>query len=295
MSNIFESAPEQFSSGTQKTVKIFGARTRFWEYGNPDGATLVLIHGFRGDHHGLELIAGYLSDFRVIVPDLPGFGKSEALPAIKHSLSSFAGWLNTFTEKILPHQTFDLVGHSFGSIICSYFAASRPEKIKRLILINPISEPALEGNQKIMSYLAEAYYELGARLPQALGFPLLRSKIVTLISSKFMAKNSDPALQRFIDGQHLAYFGAFSSRTALLEAYQTSISETAAHFAPVLSIPTLMIVAECDDLGTLQTQQAMAQNISHCTLKIIPHVGHLIHYETPQTAAKLIRDFTGKN
>lgn len=288
---IFEPIPQNVSAGTEHVTCILGARTRYWEYGKLDGTPLVLVHGFRGDHHGLELITHYLAQFRVIVPDLPGFGKSDALPGIQHHLSTYAAWLDEFLHYVVKQETIYLVGHSFGSIVCSYFAANRPERIRRLALINPISQPALEGNQKVLSRLADFYYSAGEKLPAPLGFSLLRSSIVTMLSSKFMAKNKDKKLQRYIDGQHIAYFGNFTSRRALLEAYRTSVSETAARYAPSILIPTLMIVAEKDDLGTLETQHSMAQSIPHCTLKIIPRVGHLIHYETPRRAAHLISDF----
>ena len=52
----------------------------WWEYGEagdgPDAARLV--HGFRGDHHGLEPVISYLPGVHIIAPDLPGFGASGA-------------------------------------------------------------------------------------------------------------------------------------------------------------------------------------------------------------------------
>src|SRR5699024_7878704 len=42
--------------------------------GRPQAPQLLAVHGFRGDHHGLELIVDGLTDFDVWIPDLPGFG-----------------------------------------------------------------------------------------------------------------------------------------------------------------------------------------------------------------------------
>jgi len=57
-------------------LQLFGSRTRYWEYGTPQtGPTIVVVHGYRGDHHGLEPVVNLLEDFHVISPDLPGFGE----------------------------------------------------------------------------------------------------------------------------------------------------------------------------------------------------------------------------
>ncbi|GGH57685.1 alpha/beta fold hydrolase [Rothia aerolata] len=288
---IFESVPREYSGGTMREIMIQGARTRFWEYGNPQGSPLVLIHGFRGDHHGLELIAAGLGSFRVIIPDLPGFGRSEPIPGAEHTVSTYASWLIDFVGAVAPREPVHLVGHSFGSIICSYALNARPGFVAALSLINPICQPALEGDQRLVSALATLYYDAGARLPAPLGFRLLRSGLVTRLSSEFMMKNSDPELRKFINGQHDAYFGAFSSRETVLQAYRASITHTAAEFSSGIREPVQMIVAEKDDLGSLELQHQMFAGLKKGRFDLIPAVGHLIHYETPLRAATLLTDF----
>lgn len=288
--SVFELHPTVTSHGKLHEATVNGSLTRWWEYGDSTAETLVLIHGFRGDHHGLELLAQGLLDYRVLIPDLPGFGRSEPMPAAEHTVSTYAAWLAEFL-RLTGQNPIHLVGHSFGSIVSSYLTATRPHLVQRLTLINPICEPALEGNQKLMSRLAEMYYAAGALLPAPLGFSLLKSHIITRISSEFMMKNSHAELRNFINGQHAAYFGAFSSRAAVLQAYRASISSTAAEFTPTIDLPIQMIVAQEDDLGSMEGQRAMFAALRRGRLDVIPEVGHLIHYETPLRAAALIADF----
>lgn len=288
--SVLETAPGYLPAGTLHERTVHGTRTRWWEYGQPNADVLVLVHGFRGDHHGLETIAAHLSHYRVLIPDLPGFGRTEPIPGAEHTVSTYAGWLADFLTTAVGAPVH-LVGHSFGSIITSYLAAARPEAITRLTLINPICQPALESDQKLVSVLAELYYRAGAALPTVLGFPLLRSQLITRLSSEFMMKTKDPALRAFINGQHAAYFGAFVSRDAVLEAYRASIGSTAAEFAPAIPRPVQMIVAEKDNLGTLDAQRTMFSTLQEGRFDLIPEVGHLIHYETPARAAALIYDF----
>ena len=326
--SVFEGVPGPLIPGTRHDALIGdGAQavmTRYWQYGKgmndgtfPEGSyPVLLVHGFRGDHHGLEIIANYLlkliPNVSIISPDLPGFGRSADLPESapgEDSIDAYVAWLQDFVERTNPlGLPLHVVGHSFGSIVTSAFAAAHPASLALLSLINPISEPALEGSQRVASRLASLYYRAGAALPEKIGYPLLRSQLITRASSEVMMRTKDRAMRRFINGQHAAYFGSFGSRRGVLSAYEASITHTAAEYAAAIRVPVQMLVAEDDDLGTPETARAMYATltsrelpVSHSLpatstgarerLDMIPEVGHLIHYETPHLAAELIADF----
>ena len=326
--SVLEGVPGPLIPGTRHDALIGdGAQavmTRYWQYGKgmndgtfPEGSyPVLLVHGFRGDHHGLEIIANYLlkliPNVSIISPDLPGFGRSADLPEStldEDSIDAYVAWLQDFVERTNPlGLPLHMVGHSFGSIVTSAFAAAHPNSLALLSLINPISEPALEGSQRVASRLASLYYRAGAALPEKIGYPLLRSQLITRASSEVMMRTKDKAMRRFINGQHAAYFGSFGSRRGVLSAYEASITHTAAEYAAAITVPVQMLVAEDDDLGTPETARAMYATLtsrdlpaSHSLpatstgarerLDMIPEVGHLIHYETPRLAAELIADF----
>lgn len=330
--SVLEGVPGPLIPGTRHDALIGdGAQavmTRYWQYGKgmndgtfPEGSyPVLLVHGFRGDHHGLEIIANYLlkliPNVSIISPDLPGFGRSADLPEStldknsqgEDNINAYVAWLNDFVEHTNPAREdaqplpLHVVGHSFGSIVTSAFAAAHPNSLALLSLINPISEPALEGSQRVTSRLASLYYRAGAALPEKIGYPLLRSQLITRLSSEVMMRTKDRAMRRFINGQHAAYFGSFGSRRGVLSAYEASITHTAAEYAAAIRVPVQMLVAEDDDLGTPETARAMYATLTSRNLPapstgarerldMIPEVGHLIHYETPRLAAELIADF----
>lgn len=330
--SVLEGVPGPLIPGTRHDALIGdGAQavmTRYWQYGKgmndgtfPEGSyPVLLVHGFRGDHHGLEIIANYLlkliPNVSIISPDLPGFGRSADLPEAtldknsqgKDNINAYVAWLNDFVKHTNPTREnaqplpLHVVGHSFGSIVTSAFAAAHPNSLALLSLINPISEPALEGSQRVASRLASLYYRAGAALPEKIGYPLLRSQLITRASSEVMMRTKDKAMRRFINGQHAAYFGSFGSRRGVLSAYEASITHTAAEYAAAIRVPVQMLVAEDDDLGTPETARAMYATLTSRDLPVsssgarerldmIPEVGHLIHYETPRRAAELIADF----
>jgi len=70
-------------------VGVAGGTTVYWEYGDADAAlTLVAVHGYRGDHHGLEPVVAFLDGIRVISPDLPGFGQTAPLAGVEHTIDA---------------------------------------------------------------------------------------------------------------------------------------------------------------------------------------------------------------
>jgi len=135
------------------------------------------------------------------------------------------------------------------------------------------------------------YYRLAARLPRRLGLALLRSPLIVRVMSEAMAKTPDKELRRFIHGQHHAYFSAFADRDSLLESFTASVSGNVAEVASRLTLPVLLIAGEKDEIAMLPDQHRLAALLPDGTLKVIPGVGHLIHYETPAPAAGFIRSF----
>jgi pimeloyl-ACP methyl ester carboxylesterase len=269
---------------------ILGSRTQWWDYGGPGdpATTLVLVHGFRGDHHGLEPVVAHLPGLRVISPDLPGFGSSTPMTGARHDIDGYVEWLRAFIEALGAPVV--VLGHSFGSIIVSAALAAGLQ-VEAAILVNPIGAPALSGPRGVLTRLAVLYYRIAARLPERLGFALLRNRAIVRIMSVSMAKTRQQRLRRWIHDEHDRYFSAFSDRRVVLEAFEASVGHDVSEYAAGITVPTLLIAADRDDITPLAAQHRLAERIPGARLEIIPDVGHLIHYETPAQAAALIAGF----
>jgi len=250
--------------------------------------TLIMIHGFRGTHHGLVLIAEqFRKQYNVIVPDLPGFGAGDIIDS--HDLDSYVAWLQVFIKKQRLTEKPLLLGHSFGSIVTSAYAAKHPKMIEKLILVNPIGAPALEGQQRVLTNLAIFYYKLGEKLPEKLGRRWLGLTAVTMIMSISMAKTDDKKLRKYIHSQHRQYFSTFHSAKSVSEGFRTSVSHDVSEFAPKIKIPTLLIAGALDDVTHLSKQFALVKLFSNAKLSVIDGVGHLTHYEKPVVVANIIK------
>lgn len=276
----------------KRTVSIGGSVTTYCEYGTPSNRpTIVMVHGFRGDHHGLEPVVAHLPGFHMISPDLPGFGESDPLRLSKHDIDGYAGWLSRFVDTLQLDKTPVLLGHSFGSIVVSAALARTDLSTEQLILVNPIAAPALSGPRGILTRLAVFYYQMGALLPERLGFALLRNRIIVRIMSVTMAKTTNRSLRRWIHAEHDRYFSAFSDRDVVLEAFKASVSNDVSEFARSIDAHTLLVAADRDDITPVSAQHTLEGLFPDATLEVLPEVGHLIHYELPAQAATLIENF----
>lgn len=276
----------------QQTVMAGGVSTHYWQYGDSNRPVdIVMIHGFRGDHHGLEPFAAALgASYNVIIPDLPGFGSSPGFSQTA-TIDAFAVWLKDFWAAIGANTSSIILGHSFGSIVvAASLAAGLPAQ--RVTLVNPIAANALKGPRGVMTRLAVAYYKLSAVLPERAGRALLANPAIVRVMSITMAKTKDKQLRTWIHDQHDQYFSIFSTRNDLLEAFGTSVSHDVSEYVTSLSpLPVLLVVGEKDDITALPEQKKLAAKLPRSEIAIIHDVGHLVHYEAPRQTAEAIIQF----
>ena len=99
------------------------------------GPILVMLHGGYGSWmHWLNNVSELCKNFRIVVPDMPGFGESELLPYLP-SLDQYAQILVDALDELLPEEQYSLVGFSFGSAIGSHMMKFAGDKVKRLTLV----------------------------------------------------------------------------------------------------------------------------------------------------------------
>ena len=111
----------------ERFAEVRGARVRYLVAG--EGETLVLVHGLGGSAaNWLALAPLLLPGRRVLVPELPGHGGSDPLPA--------AASLNAYADRIagLLDEPAAIVGHSLGGAVALRLAIRRPELVRALVL-----------------------------------------------------------------------------------------------------------------------------------------------------------------
>lgn len=275
----------------RREVRVGGAMTRYWVYGPEDAATTVVIcHGYRGEHHGIEPIIAQLPGVRFVGPDLPGFGESEPLPPGRHTIAGYAEWFSAFVRGLGLEGEAVVLGHSFGSIVTAS-AVAQGLATPALVLVNPIAISGLAGPKRLVTKATVFYYDLAHRLPERAARRLLGNWLIIRFMSVSLAKTRDPRLRRWIHDEHHTFFSRFANRDSVVEGFRASVSTDVSAFAPDIRVPTLLIAAELDDITPVSAQYDLQRLIPDARLEVVPGVGHLIHYETPGAAADAITRF----
>ena len=287
--------------GVRRQIEVLDTVTRYWVYpsvtgdsteSNSTAPKLLMIHGFRGNHHGLEAIAGALEDFEVLIPDLPGFGETTEF-AGEHSIAAYSDWLFAFVSALGLENQVHILGHSFGSIVVSH-AVAKGLPVLTVTLENPVSAPALSGPSFLKTTVANAFYTACERMSPARSIKTLKSWPMVRGMSIILAKTRDSELRRWIHKQHDENFSDFSSRRSVLECYRASTSECVGDWVEQFQIPTLAIIASLDDITAPHQQRTVFAKL-RVPNRLVQHdgVGHLTHYEIPAEVANDIRLFIG--
>ena len=112
-----------------------GVNLHYQQFGQ--GPPLVMVHGMTGNlaiWH-LEIVPALMQDFRMTTYDLRGHGYSE-VPPDGYTTADHAMDLKCLLDVLGIAQT-DLMGHSFGADVALHFTILFPERVKRLVLVEP--------------------------------------------------------------------------------------------------------------------------------------------------------------
>jgi len=125
----------------------------------PNGRTVVLLHGknFSGAYWEPTIRVLAAEGFRVVVPDQIGFGKSTKPAAFQFSFQVLADTTRALLESLHVDRV-TVVGHSMGGMLATRFALMFPERVEKLVLVNPIG---LEDWKTVVPYrsIDQAYAE----------------------------------------------------------------------------------------------------------------------------------------
>jgi abhydrolase domain-containing protein 6 len=128
------------AGAVEHDVQVGEHRVRYLEAGN--GAPLVLVHGFTGSKENwLPLMRLLKGRYRVIAPDLPGWGESERQPHGDYGFAAQGRRLGDFLDAVAPGQAVQLVGHSMGGGIAAVWAGLAPPGLHRLVLLDAAGVP----------------------------------------------------------------------------------------------------------------------------------------------------------
>jgi pimeloyl-ACP methyl ester carboxylesterase len=125
------------SGGRSHFATVSGYRIHYYEMGPAAGPVVVLVHGLGGRSEDWRNLAPCLAHagYRVYIPDLPGYGRSERPVNFSYSVPDEAAIVVAFFDKMGLKQV-DLGGWSMGGWIVQWAATHQPERVKKLMLFD---------------------------------------------------------------------------------------------------------------------------------------------------------------
>jgi len=242
------------------------------------GPAVLFIHAFpfAGELWAPQ-VAALSTQFRVVVPDLFGFGAT-ALP--DSGVWSIADGAAALAEVIdtLNLAPVVVVGLSMGGYIALSLVRLHPEKLRALVLADTRAEAdsaeAKAGRDKAIAAVETggAAAQVEAMLPKALGRTThaTRPGIVSEFRALGLAQTQD---------------GVIAGLKALRDR-----PDAVAGLSTIL-VPTLVIVGEEDELTPPAAAQVLAKGIPNATLKMLPQAGHLSNLEVPDEFNAALLEF----
>ncbi|MGH7196139.1 MAG: alpha/beta fold hydrolase [Candidatus Saccharimonadales bacterium] len=231
------------------------------------GQILVLLHGWGDRAAGLKNLAQALSkNYQVIVPDLPGFGASDAPPSA-WDLSDYAKFVNGFLLKIKAGKSYAFIGHSNGAAIAIRGLGQNILTAEKLVLL---SSAGIRGDYKARNYALRLATKTGktltAPLPKTAKQKLKQKVYTSLGSDMLVAEN-------------------------LQETFKKIINDDVRIDAEKIQTPTMIIYGDQDQATPLSYAKTFNQKIQNSRLEIIAGAGHFVHLDAPQKVYNLTQEF----
>jgi pimeloyl-ACP methyl ester carboxylesterase len=238
------------------------------------GPAVILVHGYPLDGAMWSGVARALSSqFRVLKPDLPGRGNTEAdAPA---GIEGYADFLATIVDSL--DAPVGIAGFSFGGYISLALLKRRPEKVRAIALVD--SRPAADDD----AGKAKRDETIAAVRANGLA-PVLEGMPAKLLSPEGFARaDLLERVQRIISRQKP------ETVEADLAAMRDRPDSTG--FLREISIPALVVVGDRDVLTPPADSEAMAAAIPGAKLVTVPGAGHLAPMERPKAVAGALAEF----
>jgi pimeloyl-ACP methyl ester carboxylesterase len=245
---------------------------------------LLLLHGFCGDKDVWTLMAmsnrELMSSFRIIAPDIPGFGDSTFLSTSQYDVRSQARRIKDFLVA-LHIDKCHIVGSSMGGNIAARMAIEYPTMIRSLTLMNAlgVGSPKLSVvGRQLLAGINPLMINTAQDFERFLGLVFAKPPNIPSFAFRYLG-------ERIIQHrkQHHKILLDMSNHNDDLTPQLKSIKTT--------TTPTLIIWGDTDRVIDVSAAHRFHQLISHSKLHIFPSCGHAPLAELPSQTAKLILDF----
>ena len=275
------SAERAISGLEYKTVVVGDETWHYLEGGPNDAEVVLLLHGFGGDKDNWTRFSKSLTDgYRVIAPDLPGFGESARHADWDYSLPPQRGRLEGFVQALGLDQ-FHLAGHSMGGHLAGLYAHKHPEQLLSL---------ALFCNSGVIAPDESDMWRALANGDN----PLIMESLEDFDALLTFASYKRPFVPWPVKGvlaQQALDYAEFNK-----SIFESLKADSSSNLEPVLAdieTPALILWGEYDRIVDVSSVKVMQQLMPRTEVVIMKDTGHLPMLEYPADTATHYLGFIG--
>jgi pimeloyl-ACP methyl ester carboxylesterase len=241
-------------------------------------AVLLLLHGTGSNLLTWQEWADTLRGrYRILRVDLPGFGLSGPSPERQYDMQAYSRFLDRFLDA-LGVDSCAVAGNSLGGAIAWHYALDRPDRVRRLVLIDAAGYPRQDKPS------------LAFRLASAPGLSLLMERVTPrfLVRKSLLEVYAEPEL--VTDSLVNLYFISLlreGNRRAFRDRAGTPPSDRSTELK-TLNTPSLVLWGSEDRWIPLSDGQRLVRDLPDAELMVYPGVGHLPQEEIPWTSARTV-------
>ena len=270
-------------------VPVGGASLHVERYGL-GGRPVVLLHGlgtssFLWRQVGPELALGGARAFAV---DLVGHGESDRLLEASYGIAAQAEYLDrAMTALRIASATF--VGVDLGGAVALRLAATRPDRVARLVLVNSLTPEACPGRDvdAIQSFRTMARFVIRISRGLLRATPLLRTLLEPSVADP--SRLSSRLLARYL----APYVGRDGAGHLLTLARTIDDDDLADLQLETLETPTLVVHGDRDPWVDESAAEALARTLPNARLVRLPGLSRLVPEDEPATMVSLILEHMG--
>jgi pimeloyl-ACP methyl ester carboxylesterase len=285
--------------GESRTVDLGGPVHHLDYGGDPDGPTVVLVHGLGGSHLNWDLFAPLLTPHaRVLALDLPGFGRTEP-GARRATVQANVAVLDRFLREVAGTPVV-LVGNSMGGMISILTTAAAPHLVRALVLVDPAVPGPLRRPDPLVG-LTFATYAMPGVGEFALRSRRLRTGARTQVLDMLQLCGVDPATlppslldrsvalieeRRDVAGMDRAFLAAARSLLRVLadpRRYRSAMAD--------IDVPVLLVHGDSDRLVSVHNARDVAARNPDWRYVELPGVGHTPQLQAPDRLATDVLDW----
>jgi pimeloyl-ACP methyl ester carboxylesterase len=271
-------------------VTPLGVRTTYIEAGDPAAPAVVCLHGLGATAASLlPVVLGLADGYRVIAPDLPGFGDSGA-PRWRYRAGDFGRWFPAFLSAVGVERAH-VIGNSLGGRVALEAGLVAADRVDRLVLLCPA--PALRRLRQFVPVVRLLSPELARlRIPMShravmAGIRLMFSQPTRLPESWFAA-GADEFLRVMRDWPHRRAFYSTLRQIYVEEPFGTRGFWTRLTH---ITAPALFVWGERDRLVPASFARHVTTALPNSRSVVLPDCGHVPQFELPDRTLALTREF----